>query len=67
MHPKGETLQYFICCGDPLFASPTKQKPNNNKRNLLLTGLQYFDIVDTLLKSKLVEHTDFMDREKYEH
>ena len=67
MHPKDETLQYFICRGDPLFASQTKQKNMNKKSHFLSTGLRYVDTADPLLKSKLVEHTDFMDREKYEH
>ena len=61
MHPKGETLQYYICRGDTLFQSPIKERDSNKKSNILSTGLLYYDTVDAISKSKFVEHTAFMN------
>ena len=62
MNPKGKTLQYCICRGDPLFQSPIKERNSNKKNYILSTGLRYYNTVDVILRSKLVEHTAFMNR-----
>ena len=66
MHPKVKTLQYYICRGDPLFQSPIKERNSSKKSNIVPTRLRYYDIVDAILKSNLVEHTAFMNGTKYD-